>query len=86
MYQGKYLLGDVLHHLELSSRCVYLADGARLDLVDQLAQDGAVLEDIFKSLAGGELGAEDLFDPTLGFLLLFRVTLGSELMEQNNIK
>lgn len=59
----QYLLGDVLHHLELSSRGVDLVDGAGLDLVDELAENGAVLEDILEDLTGGELSSEDLLDP-----------------------
>lgn len=78
----KYLLSDVFHHLELSTRGVDLVNGAGLDLVDKLAEDGAVLEYIFKDLAGRELGSEDALDPGLCFLLLFRVALGSELMGQ----
>lgn len=83
----QYLLGDVLHHLELSSRGVDLVDGAGLDLVDELAENGAVLEDILEDLTGGELSSEDLLDPWLSFLLLFRAALGSELkVQKNNIK
>lgn len=81
------LLGDVLHHLELSTTGVDLVDGAGLNLVDELAEDSAVLEDILEGLTGGELGAEDGFDPFLDFLLLLRAALGSELLEdrQNSV-
>lgn len=73
------LLGDVLHHLELSTRGVDLGNGARLQLVDELAEDGSVLDDIFVSLTRGELGTKDCFNPFLGLLLLLRVALGSQL-------
>lgn len=72
-------VGNVLHHLELSTRGVDLVDGARLQLVDELAEDCAVLEDIFERVARGELGTEDGLDPLLDLLLLVRVALGSEL-------
>lgn len=57
------LLGNVLHHFELSARGVDLVDGARLYFVDELAKHRAVLEDIFKLFTRGELSAEDSLHP-----------------------
>lgn len=69
------LLGNVLHHLELSTRGVDLADGAGLDLVDELAEDGSIPNDILESFVRREFGAKDGFDPLLSFLLLLGATL-----------
>lgn len=81
-----YLLGNVLHHLELPARCVDFVHGAGLQFIDELAKDGAVLKDILESFTGRELGAQDGLDPALAFLLTFGVTLGCELMEQTDNK
>lgn len=75
----KHLLGDVFHHFELSSGCVDLGDGARLQFVHELAKHGTILNDIFEGLLGGELSTKYTLDPFFGFILLFRVALGSEL-------
>lgn len=81
-----YLLGDVLHHLELSAGGVDFVHGAWLQFVDELAEDGPVLKDILEGLTGGELGAQDGLNPALAFLLTFGVTLGSELIEKTDNK
>lgn len=81
-YYGDDLLGNVLHHLELSTRGVDLADGARLELVDELAEDSAVPDDILVGLVRRELSTKDGFDPLLSFLLLLRITLGGQLMDK----
>lgn len=74
------LLCDVLHHLELTARGVNLGYGAGLQLVNKLAKDGSVLEHFFEGFFSGEFGTEDGFNPFLGFLLLFGIALGSELL------
>lgn len=75
------LLGDVLHHLELTTRGVDLGDGSGLQLVNKLAKDGPVLEHLLEGFFRRELGAEDGLNPFLGFLLLLGVALGSELLK-----
>jgi hypothetical protein len=77
--QGRLEVVDVLHHLELSAGGVDLGDGAGGELVDQLAEDGAVADHIFVELSRGELGAEDGLDPLLRLPVLVGVALGGDL-------
>lgn len=63
----------------MSTGGVDFGDGSRSELVDQLAEDGSVLKNVFVGLAWGEFGSQDSFDPFLGFGVLGWVTLGSEL-------
>lgn len=63
---------NVLHQLEVGAALLNLLHGARGQLIDQLAQPDAVLEDVL-ILAAGHLLAEHGEDPVEHLLFLFLV-------------
>lgn len=80
---------DVLHHFELSTGRVYLGDASRLEFVDEFAEDLSILENFLVGNTWREFLTENLFDPRLGFLILFRISLGVDLSKgqvENRLK
>lgn len=64
---------NVFHKLEVGSSLLDLLDGARGQLVDELAQDDAIFQDVLVRAVGEGL-AGHLGDPLQHFLLLFLVS------------
>lgn len=74
-----HLLVNVLHHFELSTGCVDLGNGSWGKLVDELAENSSIANNIFIEFTRWELGAKYGFDPFLGFSVLFGVSLSGDL-------
>lgn len=73
-----YVLADVVHEFVVTAGDVDLADDAGLQTVHQLAQDDAVAEGVLVRHVRKPL-ADHSLDPSLGFLLLFWLTLAGAL-------
>lgn len=70
---------DVLHLLELTAGGVDLGDAAGHELVHEVAEDNAILENIFDG-SSGKLLAKDIAHPGKDVTLELGITLASELV------
>jgi hypothetical protein len=73
------LLTEVVHHLIIAARSVYSGDEAGLQLVDQLAEDDAIPQDVLVRYSRWEALPHNGLDPCLGLCFLFRLALSCNL-------
>lgn len=64
---------DILHHFELSASRVDFWYRSRSEFIHHMAQDLAVLEDVFKGFTSRKLFAKNRLDPFLRLPFLLRV-------------